>query len=110
MDVSALPPMPAAAAARTAAERGVAGKPADPVQRVSQEFEAMMVSQMLDSMFAGISTGGAFGGGQAEKTWRGFMLQEYGKAIAAAGSLGIGKMVQADVARLYGEQAEGTAR
>nr|WP_245986771.1 rod-binding protein [Azospirillum thermophilum] len=109
--MSALPPIPATAtAARTVPDRGVAGRPADPVQRVAQEFEAMMVGQMLDSMFAGISTGGAFGGGQAEKTWRGFMLQEYGKAIAAAGSLGIGRMVQADVARLYGQQAEGTVR
>jgi Rod binding protein. len=79
-------------------------KTADPSQRVARDFEAMMVGQMLDSMFKGLDAGGAFGGGQGERTWRSFMLQEYGKAIADSGTLGIGRMVQADVARLYAQQ------
>ncbi|WP_353861623.1 rod-binding protein [Azospirillum formosense] len=77
-------------------------------RKAGQEFEALMVGQMLESMFAGVETGSAFGGGQGERTWRGFMLQEYGKAIAEAGTLGIGRMVEADVARLYGQTSEGT--
>ncbi|KAA0676088.1 rod-binding protein [Roseomonas genomospecies 6] len=89
-----------------------AAKPAAPdlaaAEKAGQEFEALMVGQMLESMFAGVETGNAFGGGEGERTWRSFMLQEYGKAIAEAGTLGIGRMVQADVARLYGQSAEGT--
>lgn len=77
-------------------------------EKAGQEFEALMVGQMLESMFAGVETGNAFGGGEGERTWRSFMLQEYGKAIAEAGTLGIGHMVEADVARLYGQSAEGT--
>ncbi|MBB3268570.1 Rod binding domain-containing protein [Azospirillum sp. OGB3] len=77
-------------------------------EKAGQEFEALMVGQMLESMFAGVETGSAFGGGQGERTWRSFMLQEYGKAIAEAGTLGIGRMVEADVARLYGQTSEGT--
>ncbi|HYH20734.1 MAG TPA: rod-binding protein [Azospirillum sp.] len=77
-----------------------------PAQRAARDFEAMMVSRMLESMFAGIDSGGPFGGGQAERTWRGFMLQEYGKAIAEAGTLGIGRMVESEVARLYAQQSE----
>lgn len=80
--------------------------PAAPVSRVAKDFEAMMVSQMLDSMFAGLDSDRMFGGGQAERTWRGFMLQEYGKAIAESGTLGIARMVEADVARLYAANSE----
>lgn len=88
-------PSPAASASR---------KSADPSERVARDFEAMIVGQMLESMFKGLDTGGTFGGGQGERTWRSFMLQEYGKAIADSGTLGIGRMVQADVARLYAQQ------
>jgi Rod binding domain-containing protein len=73
-------------------------------EAVAKQFEAMMVGQMLESVFAGINTGGTFGGGQSERTWRSFMLQEYGTAIAEAGTLGIARMVHADIARMYGEQ------
>ncbi len=53
-----------------------------------------------------MDTGGTFGGGAGEKTWRSFMLQEYGKAIAESGTLGIGRMVRDEVVRLYAQQAE----
>ncbi|HYD66620.1 rod-binding protein [Azospirillum sp.] len=78
----------------------------DPAKRAAKDFEAMIVGRMLESMFAGVQSGGPFGGGQAEQTWRGFMLQEYGKAIAEAGTLGIGRMVESEVARLYAQQSE----
>ncbi|AWJ94759.1 flagellar biosynthesis protein FlgJ (plasmid) [Azospirillum baldaniorum] len=103
MDISPLSPT-----AQTA--RSAAAKPATQnhsAKKAGQEFEALMVGQMLESMFAGVETGSAFSGGQGERTWRSFMLQEYGKAIAEAGTLGIGRMVEADVARLYGQTSEG---
>lgn len=76
-------------------------------KKAGRDFEAMFVSRMLDSMFSGVGTGKMFGGGEAEKQWRGFMNEEYGKSIAQSGSLGISKMVESEVARLYREQAEG---
>ncbi|MDQ2103615.1 rod-binding protein [Azospirillum isscasi] len=100
MDISPLSTT-APAAKPAASDRAAA-------EKAGQEFEALMVGQMLESMFAGLEAGHAFGGGQGERTWRSFMLQEYGKAIAEAGTLGIGRMVQADVARLYGQTAEGS--
>ncbi|MBP2231151.1 Rod binding domain-containing protein [Azospirillum agricola] len=73
--------------------------------KVAQEFEAMIVGQMMESMFAGLESSATFGGGgPSEKPWRSFMLQEYGKAIAEAGTLGIGAMVREEVARLYAAQ------
>lgn len=77
-------------------------------KKTGRDFEAMFVSRMLDSMFSGLGKNALFGGGEAEKQWRGFMNEEYGKSIAQGGSLGISKMVESEVARLYREQAEGT--
>ncbi|HYG86952.1 MAG TPA: rod-binding protein [Azospirillum sp.] len=98
-----------AAERRTPTPRPVAAPAsgAHTAEDVATEFEAMVVSQMLQSMFEGVGTGGAFGGGDAERTWRGFMLQEYGRAIAEAGTLGVGRMVHAEIARLYGDAAAG---
>ncbi len=75
--------------------------------KVAKEFEAMLVGQLMESMFAGMRESPLFGGGgPAEKPWRSMMLQEYGKAIAESGTLGIGKMTHDEIARLYAAQAE----
>lgn len=101
MDVSAVNIRPATGPGSTA---GVALDSAD---KVAKDFEAMIVGQMMESMFAGLDSGKTFGGGgPSEKPWRSFMLQEYGKVIAESGTLGIGRMVREEVARLYAQQAE----
>lgn len=101
-----LPPAPplrsATATATSMATAGAAGAPKD-ARGVAVEFEAMMVGEMLESMFAGLKTDGPFGGGASEATWRGFMLREYGQAIARSGTLGIARLVHEQVARLYGD-------
>lgn len=64
---------------------GQAGVGADAVARASKaakEFEAMFMSQMLQPMFEGIETDSMFGGGHGEDVMRGFLVQEYGKAMA----------------------------
>ncbi|WP_035692299.1 rod-binding protein [Azospirillum halopraeferens] len=87
---------------------GSAAAPPDAADRVAKEFEAMVVGQFMEAMFAGLDAGSTFGGGAAEKPWRSFMLQEYGKAIAEAGTLGIADLVREEVARLYAAQREDT--
>ena len=73
--------------------------------KVAKEFEAMLVGQLMESMFAGMRESPLFGGGgPAEKPWRSMLLQEYGKAIAESGTLGIGKMTHDEIARLYAAQ------
>jgi len=100
MDISAVNARPAAV--RTAAALDPAS-----ADKVAKQFEAMIVGQMMENMFAGMDSSATFGGGgPAEKPWRSFMLQEYGKAIAEAGTLGIGRMVREEVARLYAQQTE----
>ena len=47
----------------------------------------------MESMFEGISTNGMFGGGNAEKIYRSFLINEYGKSMAQNGTVGIADYV-----------------
>ena len=63
----------------------------------AEEFEAVFVAQMLNHMFAGIDTGGPFGGGHAEQTWRSMLIDNYGRQISRAGGIGIADQVMAQI-------------
>ena len=65
----------------------------DQARSVAQDFEAFFLGQMLQPMFANLSAEEPFGGGSAEETWRSLQVDEYGKAIARAGGIGIADMV-----------------
>jgi flagellar protein FlgJ len=81
-------PRPAAALPRIDAHAAP-----EELRRVAEEFEAVFLGQMLEYMFDGIDTDGPFGGGQGERVFRSLLLQEYGKATAARGGIGIADSV-----------------
>jgi peptidoglycan hydrolase FlgJ len=66
-------------------------------REAAQDFEAYFISQFLGTMFQGIKTDGPFGGGQAENMYRGLMMQEYGKVVAAQGGFGIADVVEREL-------------
>jgi len=70
---------------------GKSGKEA--IQQAAEQFEAVFVSQMLAPMFETIDSDTLFGGGPGEDIYRSMMVEEYGKAIARAGGLGIADSV-----------------
>lgn len=74
------------------------------VDKAAKEFESFFLSQMLDQISSGISSDGMFGGGHAEKVFKGLLNQEYGKAIAQSGGVGIADMVKVEMLRMQ-EQA-----
>ncbi|AUN33460.1 rod-binding protein [Niveispirillum cyanobacteriorum] len=76
------------------------------VGKAAQEFEAVFLSQMLGQMWQGVEADDTFGGGEAENTWRGMMVEEYGKQIAKAGGVGIADDVKAAMIRMQ-EQEQG---
>jgi Rod binding domain-containing protein len=89
---------------RTGAPAATGGK-VSPVQlaaidKTAKDFEAGFVSAMLESMFAGIKTDKMFGGGSAEGMYRSLLNQEYGKAVAAGGSLGIADAIKREMLHL----------
>ncbi|MEX2643000.1 MAG: rod-binding protein [Acetobacterales bacterium] len=69
----------------------------DGTSKTLVDFEAMFLSQMLGHMFAGIETDGLFGGGQAEKTFRGLLVEEYGKIMASSGGVGLADSLQKEL-------------
>jgi flagellar protein FlgJ len=58
--------------------------------KAAQDFEAMVLGQMLAPMLATAPAAPSpFGGGHAEQTWRDMHAQELGRAIARGGGLGL---------------------
>ena len=62
-------------------------------RKVSEEFEAVFLCQMLQPMFANIQAAEPFGGSSSEKMWRTMQVEEYGKALSKAGGIGIADAV-----------------
>jgi Rod binding domain-containing protein len=63
----------------------------------AKEFEQVYLSTMLNQMFAGLKTEAPFGGGQAEETWRGMLVDRYAETISKAGGVGIADAVYRDL-------------
>lgn len=68
-------------------------------RKVAQDFEAFYLGQMLQPMFQGLELEEPFGGGNAEEMWRSMQVDEYGKAIAKTGGVGIADMVLKEILR-----------
>lgn len=66
-------------------------------QQVAEDFEAFFLSQFLQPMFASLSVDPPFGGGMAEEIYRSLQLDEYGKAMARAGGVGIADAVLKEI-------------
>ena len=67
--------------------------PPEPTARLwkaAQDFEAMAIGQLLQPMFETVDVAhAAFGGGNAEATWRPMMVDAIGKQMAAHGGIGL---------------------
>ena len=73
----------------------------------AQDFEAFFLSKMAETMFEGISTDGMFGGGHAEKVYRSLLANEYGKAMAKTGTVGIADYVMKSILEMQEVQSQG---
>jgi Rod binding domain-containing protein len=73
-----------AAAPKTAAEKARAQ---------AQDFEAMFLNTMMQSMFTGIGSDGPMGNSPSTGVWRSFMIDEYAKSFAKAGGVGLANQV-----------------
>ncbi len=71
--------------------------PATDEARAAHEFETVFLSQAVEEMMRGISAG-EFGGGHGEEMWRSFMARALAEEIAAHGSVGIARSIEAGIA------------
>jgi peptidoglycan hydrolase FlgJ len=65
--------------------------------RAAFEFEVVFLSQAVEEMMRHTSAG-AFGGGHGEETWRSFLARAFAEEIAAHGSTGIARSIEAGIA------------
>jgi Rod binding domain-containing protein len=91
-----------------AAQTGKLAKPSSDAKAkaTAQDFEAAFLSSMFQHMFTGTDGEGPMGGTTGVAPWRSFLTQEFGKAVAAKGGIGIADQVYKS---LIGHQAAASA-
>lgn len=70
------------------------------MRKLAEEFEATFLSQMLQPMFSNLGAEKPFGGGTGEDMWRSLQVEEYGKAIAHNGGVGVADSVFREMLKL----------
>lgn len=85
-------------AAAAPAQNGGA-KGAEAFREPAEEFEAVFLAQMASHMFTDVE-GGMFSGGPAEENYRAMLHQEFGKALAKSGGVGIADAVMREMIRM----------
>lgn len=78
------------------------GRNTTPAQmtETAKKFESSMISSLLQPMFEGLSTDGPFGGGNAEGTFRSFLVDAIAKKVEKAGGLGLSSAIQREMIRM----------
>ena len=79
----------------------------DEIRQTAEDFEAFFLSRMVETMFEGISTDGMFGGGNGEKVFRSLLINEYGKAMAKTGTVGVADYVMKSILEMQEVQSQG---
>lgn len=72
----------------------------DKAGRAAREFESVFLSTIFERMFASLETDGLFGGGEAEKTWRSFLTEQYANEVTAQGGIGLADAVRSELIAL----------
>lgn len=91
------------------APNGAAPPAKDPTAwQAAEAFEAMFLYQVFDAMSAGLSTGGPFGGGPAEGSFRAMLNEKYAGAMSRAGGVGIADNIYREIIRLQEARYDGT--
>ncbi len=73
---------------------------ANGADKAAKDFESMFVSQMLEHMFGESIGDDSFGDEESSEVYKGLMMQEYGKQIAASGGIGIASYVKRELLKL----------
>ncbi len=69
-------------------------------EAVSQEFESVFLSQMLQHMWSGVAVDPVFGGGHAEEVYRSMLIDEYASLMAQTGGIGLAGEIKAELLTL----------
>jgi len=76
----------------------------------AQGLEASFLQTMIGTMFEGIKGEGPMGNeGAGQDAWRGMMIEQYGKSLAAKGGIGLAPQIYREMLR-YQESAPNVAQ
>lgn len=67
--------------------------PVDRARQLATEFEESFLSVMMNTMMEGLGNDPVTGGGEAEDTYRSMMTEQYAKAIAESGGIGVADQI-----------------
>jgi len=96
----ALPGAPLQAALQTQRAAPATPEATEAMKKAAEEFESMMLSQLLAPMFESLSTDGIGGGGSGERMFRPMLVDNYAKGLTANGGVGIAQAVLAELVRM----------
>lgn len=85
------------------------------IRRVAEEFEAMVLAELLQPVFEQIDPDGLGGGGSGEAMFRPMLVQQYAAGMARAGGIGLADSVVHELTRMQNvvtptEESDGADR
>jgi Rod binding domain-containing protein len=95
------------AALPTAASAPQMPKPAATSRSAARDFEAVFLGQVMKPMLETLPSDGPFAGGHGETMFRGILAEEFGKAMAQRGGVGLAPAVEAQLIRMQEEAKNG---
>ena len=69
-------------------------------RKAAQEFEAVFLTQILETMYSGLEPNPMFGGGNAEKLFRSMINEKTAQSMAKNGGIGLADAVYSEIIRL----------
>ena len=70
------------------------------LRRAAEEFESIVLAQLLQPMFAAMDTSGLGGGGFGEEIFRPMLVDEYAKGVSRAGGVGLAQSIINELSRI----------
>jgi len=70
------------------------------VRRAAEQFESMVLAQLLQPMFAALDTQGLGGGGFGEEIFRPMLVDEYARGLSRSGGVGLAQSIIDELTRL----------
>ncbi len=69
-------------------------------RRLGEEFETLLLAQMLGPVFDQIKADSLFGGGHGEDMYRSLLVDQYAKRMVQAGGIGVAASVQETILKM----------
>jgi peptidoglycan hydrolase FlgJ len=87
------------------ARMGSADGAKDKNAKTGASFETMVLSQLLQPMFEGLSSDGMFGGGEGEAAFKSLYIDAMAHQITKSGGVGIAASVQSQLILMQEQQS-----